>query len=82
LRSLVDTWALLTHGSAITQSRDALLRQARADDPVAEFQLGMRYRDGSWAVNRDPARAEFWLQRAADNGNSLARQALDEQHEN
>lgn len=80
LRSLADTWALLTHGAAFTQSREALLHHARADDPVAEFQLGMRYRDGSWAVNRDPARAELWLQRAADNGNSLARQALDEPH--
>lgn len=58
------------------QSGAALQARAAAHDPLAEFQLGERYRDGAWGVGRDPTRAQELLQRAAADGNPLAGQAL------
>lgn len=78
LKTLAGVWNLLQRSGTAAQTPDALLRAARAGDPTAEFQLGMRYRDGAWSVQRDPAQARYWLQRAAADGNRLAAQALDE----
>jgi TPR repeat protein len=60
------------------QSSTSLQAKAQAGDPVAEYQLAMRFRDGAWSVNRDPARALYWLQHAAGDGNLLAMQSLSE----
>jgi TPR repeat protein len=38
----------------------------------------MRYRDGSWAVERDPSKAMMWLQRSAAAGNPIAAKTLAE----
>jgi TPR repeat protein len=72
-------WKLLGLGLIGSQSSDALQQRAQSGDPVAEFQLGMRYRDGAWGVNRDPVTASYWLKRAAAGGNPLAVKALDEE---
>ena len=71
-------WKILGLGLTGSQSSDALQQRAQSGDPVAEFQLGMRYRDGAWSVNRDPAKASYWLKRAADAGNPLAVKVLGE----
>jgi TPR repeat protein len=71
-------WKILGLGLTGSQSSDALQQRAQSGDPAAEFQLGMRYRDGAWSVNRDPDKASYWLKRAAAAGNSLAVKALAE----
>jgi TPR repeat protein len=71
-------WRILGLGLTGSQSSDALQQRAQSGDPAAEFQLGMRYRDGAWSVNRDPDKASYWLKRAADAGNPLAVKALAE----
>jgi uncharacterized protein len=78
LATISALWKILGLGLAGSQSSDALQQRAQSGDPVAEFQLGMRYRDGAWSVNRDPAKASYWLKRAADAGNLLAVKALRE----
>ena len=71
-------WKILGLGLTGSQSSDALQQRAQSGDPAAEFQLGMRYRDGAWSVNRDPDKASYWLKRAAEAGNPLAVKALTE----
>jgi uncharacterized protein len=71
-------WKILALGMNGDQSSAALQQRAQSGDPVAEYQLAMRYRDGAWSVNRDPARALYWLQRAANAGNPVAMQTLAE----
>jgi uncharacterized protein len=72
-------WKILGLGLTGSQSSDSLKQRAQSGDPAAEFQLGMRYRDGAWGVNRDPDKASYWLKRAAEAGNSLAVKALTEE---
>jgi uncharacterized protein len=67
---------LISRASLAPQSAAALRMAADAGDPIAQYQLGIRYRDGGWGVGRDRAQARSWLTRAADAGNSLAAQAL------
>jgi TPR repeat protein len=43
---------------------------------VAEYQLALRYRDGSWGVNANPQLALGWLQMAANHGNPVAMATL------
>jgi TPR repeat protein len=71
-------WKSLGLGLTGGQSSTSLQAKAQAGDPVAEYQLAMRFRDGAWSVNRDPARALYWLQHAAGDGNLLAMQSLSE----
>jgi TPR repeat protein len=71
-------WKILGLGLIGSQSFDALQQRAQSGDAVAEFQLGMRYRDGAWSVNRDPDKALYWLKRASDAGNPLAVKVLAE----
>jgi TPR repeat protein len=78
LATVAALWKILGLGLTGSQSSDALQQRAEAGDPVAEFQLAMRYRDGAWSVNRDPAKALYWLKRAADAGNPLAMKDLAE----
>lgn len=58
------------------QTASELKQSALAGDNVAEFQLAMRYRDGSWGVNADPRRALSWLRRSAEHGNPVAMDSL------
>lgn len=78
LKTLEGAWDLLLKSTAAAQDTNTLRSDALAGDPTAEFQLGMRYRDGAWGVARDPVQARYWLRRAANNGNRLAAHALDE----
>jgi uncharacterized protein len=55
-----------------------LISHAQQGDPVAEYQLAMRYRDGAWSVTRNPQQALTWLQRSAAAGNRVAAQTLAE----
>jgi TPR repeat protein len=76
LKSLLAIWRTMKASSTSTQSTDALTTRAKRGDPVAEFELAMRYRDGSWAVERDPRKAMMWLQRSAAAGNPIAAKTL------
>jgi TPR repeat protein len=78
LATVSGLWKMLTLGMNGDQSSDVLQQRAQSGDPVAEYQLAMRYRDGAWSVNRDPARAFYWLQRAAGAGDGPAMQTLAE----
>jgi TPR repeat protein len=80
LKTIAAGRNLLLQSTAATQSADTLVRDAQAGNPTAEFQLGLRYRDGAWNVDRDTTRAEYWLQRAAADGNRLAARALTDRH--
>jgi uncharacterized protein len=71
-------WKILGLGLTAGQSADSLQHRAQSGDPVAEYQLAMRYRDGAWSVNRDPGKALYWLQHAAGDGNPHAMQTLSE----
>jgi TPR repeat protein len=67
---------LISWASLAPQSATALRMTADGGDPIAQYQLGIRYRDGGWGVERDTAQARSWLTRAAGAGNPLAAQAL------
>lgn len=82
LNALAAVWHTVEVSSPSSYSADALLARAHDGDPLAEYQLGLRYRDGSWAVEPDSRKAQQWLQRAADAGNPLAAQALAETRTN
>jgi len=72
LNAVFAAWRTIATNTPPDQSGETLVEQARAGDPAAEYQLGMRYRSGAWAVTQDPQQANFWLQRSADAGNRLA----------
>ncbi|GAB6040360.1 tetratricopeptide repeat protein [Endothiovibrio diazotrophicus] len=74
LSALLDTVA---QSSTWQQSFGHLRALADHGDPLAEYQLGLHYGDGAWAVTRDPQQSTRWLQRAAAAGNSMALDALD-----
>ncbi len=78
LATVSALWKILGLGFTGSQSSNGLQQRAQAGDPVAEYQLAMRYRDGAWSVNRDPGRALYWLQRAAGAGYPLAMRTLAE----
>ena len=73
LQSALD---VVTGKAELDQSGPALQRRAEAGDPVAEYQLAMRYRDGAWGVTRNPELSRQWLERAAADGNPVARKTL------
>jgi TPR repeat protein len=78
VNSLFAVWRTLKSGSPLTQSPEALITRVQQGDPVAQYQLALHYRDGAWAVQRDPEKAMNWLQRAAAAGNPIARKDLAE----
>lgn len=78
LKTLYTVWRTVKASSPITHSSDALIERAEYGDPVAEYQLAIRYNDGSWAVERNPQQAITWLKRSADAGNQLAVKTLAE----
>lgn len=78
LTTLSAIWHIVEESSPAYYSREALMARAKGGDPVAEYQLGMHYRDGAWAVEPDAEQSQAWLQRAAVDGNKLAAQALAE----
>lgn len=78
LNSLFAAWNLMDTVSPAEQTPDALIGRAEQGDPVAEYQLGVRYSDGAWTVTRDQQQSVVWLQRAAEHGNRLAARALAE----
>jgi uncharacterized protein len=76
LNALFAVWRTIDDNTPPVMGGESLVSQARAGDPAAEYQLGMRYRSGAWAVTQDPQQANFWLQRAAAAGNRLAAHSL------
>lgn len=78
LKTLFTVWRTVKASSPTTQSPAALMDRASHGDPVAEYQLAVRYRDGNWAVERDPQKALSWLQRSAEAGNPVAVKNLAE----
>jgi TPR repeat protein len=63
-----------------SRSIDTLKHRALAGDGTAQYQLAMRYRDGAWGVEADPAQALVWLRQAARNGNPIAMTTLADAH--
>ncbi len=61
----------------LAPSIEHLKSQAAAGDSQAQFELAMRYQDGSWGVERNPALSHEWLEKSAAAGNDLARQELN-----
>jgi len=78
VNALFTAWRTIETNTPLVLTGETLLSQARQGDPVAEYQLGVRYRNGAWAVTRDPQQASFWLRRSAAAGNRLAAQILAE----
>lgn len=50
---------------------------AASGDSQAQFELAIRYRDGSWGVERNPELYQSWLEKSAAAGNKIAREVLD-----
>lgn len=69
-------WYSTEEYSPVSQTAEALQAHARQGDPVAEYQLALRYRDGAWAVKQNAQKSIYWLQRAAAAGNPVARKDL------
>lgn len=80
LRSLFAVWQIYKESSPYMHSADALLAKAKAGDPQAEYDLALRYRDGSWAVTQDQQASALWLQRSAADGNHFAMKTLASLH--
>jgi len=80
-RAAVGIYRLVKQASPAGQSIETLKHGALEGDSVAQFQLAMRYRDGSWGVGADPKLALSWLQQAAENGNPVAMSTLAEAYE-
>ena len=78
LKAIFATWRTVEADSPLEQTAEALVSRAQQGDPVAEYQLAMRYRDGAWSVTRNPRQAMTWLQRSAAAGNPVAAQTLAE----
>lgn len=66
-------WKRIVPGS---QDIAELKQAAFGGDSVAQYQLALRYRDGSWGVKADPQQALSWLQQAAQHGNPVAMDTL------
>ncbi|HQU15214.1 MAG: hypothetical protein B7Z66_13125 [Chromatiales bacterium 21-64-14] len=58
------------------QSAEVLTRHAKAGDPAAQYELGLRYESGAWDVPRNADKALYWLRASARNGNRHAMTAL------
>ena len=63
----------------INSAELALAADAESGDPRAQFRLGMTYHKGA-GVERDPALALKWIQKAADQGYSQAQYTLGAMH--
>jgi uncharacterized protein len=68
---------IISGKTLLDQEGSSLQQHAREGDPVAEYQLAMRYRDGSFGVQRDPVLSKQWLERAAAQGNPVAIKTLE-----
>lgn len=78
LKAMFALWDTIESSSTTQQFAETLQARAEEGDPLAAYQLGLHFRDGAWAVARDPEQAHYWLQRAAAAGNQLAVRALAE----
>lgn len=63
------------------QSAEVLKEKAKRGDPLIQYELGLRYKTGAWAVKKNEKLAFYWLNRAAHNGNRLAMRALQHAYE-
>jgi hypothetical protein len=63
-----------TRANATAELAD-LMKRAHADDPVAEYKLSRMYARGN-GVETDKKKAQMWLERAAQHGNSDAQYEL------
>jgi hypothetical protein len=77
MKLMLSLWHVIEASSTYEQSTEPLMERAQQGDPVAEYQLAMRYRDGAYDVNRDPEKSMSWLRRSAADGNRIAIQDLE-----
>ncbi len=68
-----------TPAALINSAELALAADAESGDPRAQFRLGMAYYKGA-GVERDPALALKWIQKAAEQGYSQAQYTLGAMH--
>ena len=73
LSSLYQYWLRIMPGD---QDIATLKQHALDGDNVAEYQLALRYHDGSWGVRANAEKALSWLQQAAQHGNPVAMDTL------
>ena len=76
MKTAFAIWDVIKVGSTSQQSAGALISRAQQGDPIAEYQLAVRYRDGAWAVETDPQKSMQWLQRSVAAGNRVAAKDL------
>ncbi len=69
-------WNLIDMPLSAMAPPETLRATAEQGDPVAEYQVAMRYLDGAWELRRDPVKGRWWLRRAAADGNPVAERTL------
>lgn len=78
--SVINT--LLKYTTMVHQQSAGVLKdKAERGDPLTQYELGLRYETGAWAVKKNEKQAFYWLNRAAHNGNRLAMKALRHAYE-
>ena len=76
LKAAAEIWDAMSTGLSAEKTASQLEKDAIAGDSIAAYQLAIHYRDGAWDVNRDPAKALYWLRQAANDGNPVAMKTL------
>lgn len=74
-------YRMLDNATMNGQSADSLMQRAQAGDSDAQYELALRYRDGSWAVDADPKQALQWLRLSAHHGDAMAMIALSDAYQ-
>ena len=68
---------LIMASTPVAQQSPAILMEKAAEgDPQAEYELGERYKNGTWDVEQNDARALAWISRAARSGHKVAMKTL------
>jgi hypothetical protein len=73
---LIATTPLCAQSKLASLNVNSLRQEAEAGDVAAQAELGERYFAGKGGVTRDLLQARVWYEKAADQGNSAAKQRL------
>jgi TPR repeat protein len=73
---LVAIAPLLAQSNLASLNVNSIRQKAEAGDVAAQAELGERYFAGKGGVARDLTQARVWYQKAADQGNSAAKQRM------
>jgi len=64
--------AFVPHRDSERADLAQIQQQAASGEPKAELELGIDYQEGLLGLNRDPSKADEWLTKAAEGGDSEA----------